>query len=329
MRMLITGATGFIGGALARRCGEQGHSVTAFGRVNDDWERRRSKELSDTGIEVVIGSVLDLDILEKICKDKDAVVHLAAAQHESNVGDDYFWRINVQGTESLLNASIAAGVRRFLHGSTIGVYGSAAEGELDETSPLKPDNVYGRTKLEGERVAAAYCDRIPVSIVRISETYGPDDKRLLKLFRTIKSGRFFIIGSGRNDHHPVYIDDLVEGLLLDLHAEAAVGQTVNLAGATPVTTEEMVRSVAQAVGTRAGKLKIPLWPFDAAAILMEKTMPPIGLSPILTRRRLDFFRKSFSFSREKARSLLGFEPKVDFAEGARRCAEWYTAHGML
>ena len=145
---------------------------------------------------------------------RDTIIHLAAAQHESGVPDSYFETVNVAGTRNLLAASRDAGVRRFVYGSTIGVYGSAASGTLDESSPPNPDNVYGRTKLAAERVVREQGTDFETCIVRISETYGPGDFRLLKLFRAIDRGKFLMIGSGENRRQAMHVDDLVRALLI-------------------------------------------------------------------------------------------------------------------
>ncbi|MGH8230077.1 MAG: NAD-dependent epimerase/dehydratase family protein, partial [Steroidobacteraceae bacterium] len=238
-------------------------------------------------------------------------------------------RVNVEGTRRLLEAAASAGVRRFVHGSTIGVYGAARDAALDEDSPLAPDNPYGRTKADAECVARAFSDRLEVVITRISETYGPADWRLLKLFRAIDRGRYVTLGRGTNEHQLIYVDDLCSGLLAAVTQARAVGETFVLAGEERLTTNAMVEWIAQALGHARSPAHAPLWPFALAAHACEAACGPLGVKPPLTRRRLDFFRKSFGFSTDKARTRLGFHPDVPFAEGARRTAEWYRAEGLL
>jgi len=329
MDILITGGTGFIGSVLARRCAELGHSVTVFGQANNDWEARRAESLEGLGIGVVIGSVLDAAAVAGATAGKTAVVHLAAAQHESDVDDDYYRQINIEGTRNVLDASVAAGVSRFVHGSTIGVYGTAHKGPLNEDSPLRPENIYGITKLEGERVANTYHDRLALTVVRISETYGPEDKRLLPLFRFVSKGWFPMIGSGANTHQPIFVNDLVQALVALLQNDSAAGETVILAGPAPVTTVDMISCVERALGHSSHKLKIPMVVMSAAALVLEKLMPLVHLKPPLTRRRLDFYRKSFWFDTSKAATLTGAPPAVDFAAGAQITMQWYLANGLL
>jgi nucleoside-diphosphate-sugar epimerase len=229
----------------------------------------------------------------------------------------------------MLEASVRAGVKRFVHGSTIGVYGSSIEGTIDEQSPLKPDNIYGLTKLEGEELALSFANELPLVVVRISETYGPGDRRLLKLFKTIKKNVFFMIGNGKNLHHLIYVDDLIEGLCLVARVEAAVGQTFILAGKEPITTNDMVAIIASELGTKGARFRAPLSLFLFSASLMETILRPFGIQPPLHRRRMDFFKKSFVFSTESSSRLLGFAPRYGFKQGVAETAKWYTNMGYL
>ena len=327
MRLLITGGTGFIGSRLAQAARGQGHEVTVTGMLNTPAETLTQGYLAQAGIEVAILSVAGLAKAEATLAGVDAVIHLAAAQHEANKPDSYFRAVNVEGTAALVEACRAAGVGRFVHGSTIGVYGDR-EGVLDETTLPAPGNIYGLTKLEAEGVVLA-ARGLPVVVVRISEVYGPGDRRLLKLFQAIRRGRFFHIGPGTNLHHPIYVEDLARGLLLAAERPEAVGEVLVLPGHEAVTTDQMVAAVAAAVGRPSPHLRLPLWPFSAAAVVLETTLRPLGIQPPLHRRRMDFFRKSFSFAGAKAERILGFRPEIDFARGASLTAQWYREIGEL
>ncbi|HZT50655.1 MAG TPA: NAD-dependent epimerase/dehydratase family protein [Stellaceae bacterium] len=328
-RLYLTGGSGFIGSQLARYAFERGFPVTVTTAVNNETERRRVESLERAGLPVSFVSLDDEEALARSLANHDVVIHLAAAQHEAQAPESHFRRVNVDGTRRLLAAAVRAGVRRFVHGSTIGVYGAARDGVLDESSPLAPDNPYGRTKTEAEVVVRGFADRIETAIVRISETYGPADLRLLKLFRAIERGRYVTIGRGTNEHQLIYVDDLAAGLLAAATLPNAVGETFVLAGAELLTTDAMAEAVAAALGRPRSPPHVPLWPFAAGAVLCEALCKPLGVKPPLNRRRLDFFRKSFRFSTAKARERLGFEARVPFKEGARRTAEWYRANGLL
>jgi dihydroflavonol-4-reductase len=327
--ILLTGGTGFIGSQLAQSALRQGHRMTVASPVNNDTERFRCDLLARAGIAVIDVGLHDRDRLREVLAGRDVVIHLAAAQHEAEAPESHFRKVNVDGTRLLLELACEQGVRRFVHGSTIGVYGQAAAGELDEDSPLAPDNAYGRTKLEAERAVKEFSPVIETTIVRISEAYGPGDMRLLKLFRAIDKGRYVTLGAGRNERQLIYVDDLCRGLIAAARSAAAVGQTVILAGSERLTTDDVAAEISSALGRQRAVRHVPLWPFDVAATVMETVLPPLGMKPPLHRRRLDYFRKSFRFSTQRAQRLLDFRPEVPFAEGVRRTAQWYRECGLL
>jgi len=329
MRILITGGTGFIGSRLALDCLEKGDFVRVLGQVNTEAETENRRLVESKGARVLLGSVTETEKVAEAVMDIDVVYHLAAAQHEANVPDQRFWDVNVTGTKNLLAASVQAGVKRFVHGSTIGVYGSGREGVLNEESPLKPENIYGVTKLEAEKAVLSFRDKIPLVIIRISETYGPGDRRLLKLFKAIKKKAFLMIGKGENWHHPIYIDDLIMGLTLAARSQNAVGRVFVLAGKEPVTTRQMVQEISAALGTSVTQISVPLGPFVILAAAMETLLRPIGIQPPLHRRRLDFFRKSFSFSPDESSRRLGFVPQCSFRQGVEKTLRWYSEIGAI
>ena len=328
MQLLITGGSGFIGSRLALYAVARGHRVIVAGQLNTDAERARAAELAAAGVALEQGPLQDPSYALRIAQGCDAVIHLAAAQHEANVPDAYFFDVNVNGTRTLLEASLKAGVKRFVYGSTIGVYGEYSGQPLDENTPPRPLNVYGRSKLEAEGVVKSHARDLEITIVRISETYGPGDFRLLKLFKAVDRGRFFIIGAGLNQRQAIHVGDLVRGLLLAATSPAAVGETFVMAGQETMTTRDLVERVATSLGRKAPRLRAPLWPFLTAAVIFERTLTPLGIQPPLHRRRLDFFRKSFVLSSAKARAVLGFTPTIAFADGAAETAAWYRTRAI-
>jgi dihydroflavonol-4-reductase len=329
MHVLISGGTGFIGSRLALRCLERGHDVTVLSGGGNAARAATGKLIEAHGGRVVRGSVTDRDDVFHLAQGMDVVYHLAAAQHEADVHDRFFWDVNVTGTEHVLEASRRAGVRRFIHASTSGVYGRGSDGPLDEGSPVRPDNIYGVTKLAGEQLARSYQAQLPGVVLRISEAYGPGDLRLLKLFQAIHKNLFFIIGDGRNMHHPVYIDDLIDSLFAAATVDDAVGKTFVLAGKEPLSTNEMVETIASELGRRVPRRRLPLAAFSALAAVLEATCRPLHVQPPLHRRRLDFFRKNLVFRQDQACKHLGHAPKYSFKEGVAASKQWYEQEGYL
>lgn len=328
-KLLVTGASGFIGSRLALRAHLLGMDVLATGRAEQQVEVERLQELRAAGVRVEAGVLQDLPLVDRLLQERDTIIHLAAAQHEAEMPEAYFRAINVDAVRTLLAACREHSVRRFVYGSTIGVYGYASESLLDEDSPPHPENIYTSTKLEAETLVHSSGKYFETVIVRIGETYGPGDRRLLKLFRSIARGQFFMIGRGNNRRQCIHVDDLARGLLLATEHPAAAGRTFVLAGSEIMTTREMVRRIAAVLERKPPRLQLPMWPFVAAAGVMETILPPLRIAPPLHSRRLDFFRKSFVFSTARARSLLGFHPTIDFLTGAADTVSWYRARGLL
>jgi len=330
---LISGATGFIGSRLALRLLEKGKNVRILALANNEIEKQNAELLESLGAEIFIQTITDRGAVFKIVEGVDTVFHLAAAQHEAGAPDQLFIDTNVTGTKNILDASVAAGVRRFVHGSSIGVYGEVKgaddNGHYTEESPTNPLNIYTRTKKEGEDLAVSYMDKLPVVVIRIAETFGPGDFRLLKLYKGVQKGRFPKIGKGQNLHHLTYIEDLMDGFELAASKEEAVGEIFILSGKEAIPTDEMIDVVTQTLDAKPFPIRLPLTLFTGTATVMDRTLRPLGIDPPLNPRRMDFFKKSFVFSSEKAQETIGFTPTTSFAKGSIPTVEWYREQGLL
>jgi nucleoside-diphosphate-sugar epimerase len=325
VRIALTGGTGYTGGRLARRLHADGHEVVALAR-----DLSRAGELGRVA-RIVEGDLANVQALDALVAGAEAVLHVAAVYRSAGHPDSYYHDVNVSGTERLLEAAARAGVRRFVHTSTVGVHGHVRQPPAGEDAPFEPGDVYQQTKAEAERLALALGAKrgVPVAVVRPGAIYGPRETRLLKLFRAIARGRYAVVGDGRAHYHLVYVDDLIDGFLLALTREAAVGQSFIVAGPRSVSQDELARLIAAATGGRVLPLHVPAWPLQAAGALCEALCVPLGIDPPLHSRRVDFWVKNRSFSIEKARRLLGYEPKVDVEEGLARTVASYRAAGWL
>jgi nucleoside-diphosphate-sugar epimerase len=329
LRLLVTGVSGFIGSRLALHLHRVGIDATFAGREANDVENARLRELARAGIEVQLGDLREPRFVESILAGRNAVVHLAAAQHESHMGDQHFRSTNVGATQLMLQKSRAAGVVRFVYGSSMGVYGSSKNGTINDATEPQPLNIYTRTKLEAEAAVRAYAPHLEPVIVRIGETYGPGDLRLLKLFRSVDNGRFVMIGNGQNLRQPIYVDDLIRSLLAAVTVPQAAGETMVLAGIEPMTTADMVRHVASALGRPTPRWRVPMWPVLTLAFGLNAILQPLRKHSPLHPRSLDFFRKSFVFTTTNAKSVLGVEPTTRFADGAHATLAWYRSQGYM
>ena len=323
MRVLVTGATGFTGGHLARFLASQGDDVRVLVRNEPPPDLSR--------FEVARGDVRDRDAVVRAAAGVDVVYHIAAIYRQAGVSGGMYRAVNAQAVATVVGAARAGGARRVVHCSTVGVHGDIEHPPANEDAPLKPGDVYQETKLEGERIAreAAARTGVDVVIARPTGIYGPGDRRLLKLFRGVARRRFVILGDGRIYYHLTYIDDLVAGFRLCGTVPAAAGQTYILAGAEVTTLDELVGLIAREAGVPPPTLHLPVWPFWTAGALCEALCAPFGIEPPLYRRRVDFFTKSRAFDITRARQELGYAPAVGLREGIRRTLEWYRRAGWI
>ena len=325
MRVLVTGATGFTGGHLARALRLGGATVRALVR-----ETRRADDLRAAGIEVVTGDVRDASALARAVANTDVVYHLAAIYRQAGVPAETYRAVNALSVRALIEAAAAARVRRVVHCSTVGVHGDVEHPPANEDAPLRPGDEYQRTKLEGEQLAREAADRlgIEVTIARPSGIYGPGDRRLLKLFRA-SVRRYPIVGSGEIYYHLTYIDDLTEGFRLCGEHAAAANRTYILAGGEVTTLNELVATIASVAGVSPPRWHVPVWPFRVAGALCEAVCVPLGIEPPIYRRRVDFYTKSRAFDITRARRELGYAPRVGLREGIGRTLDWYREHRWL
>jgi dihydroflavonol-4-reductase len=261
----------------------------------------------------------------------DVVYNIAAIYREAGTAPGMYRRVNATAVGELIEVAHAAGVKRVVHCSTVGVHGDVEHPPANEDAPLRPGDVYQETKLEGEAIARAAGQRlgIEVTIVRPTGIHGPGDRRLLKLFRGVARGRFPMLGRGEIYYHLTYIDDLVEGFRLCGEHPHAGHRTYILAGAEVTTLNELVRRIAKVAGVEPPRTHWPVWPVWLAGAACEALCKPFGLEPPLYRRRVDFYTKSRAFDISRARAEIGYAPQVSIEEGTRRTLAWYREHGWV
>jgi len=326
LRVLVTGATGFTGGQLARALKARGYDVWAMLRTPAGAE-----SLQRDGIQTRTGDLANPASLPAAVSGMDVVYNIAALYRQAGLPDSVYHQVNGTAVGQLIDAAAGAGVRRVVHCSTVGVHGDIEHPPAGEDAPLSPGDVYQLSKVEGEQRARDAASRTGVEVViaRPSGIYGPGDRRLLKLFRGVARRRFVILGDGRIFYHLTYIDDLVEGFRLCGEVPAAAGRTYILAGAETPTLNDLAALIAKEAGVPPPSLHLPVWPFWLAGAACEAVCAPFGLEPPIYRRRVDFFTKSRAFDITRAREELGYAPRTELREGIRRTLDWYRVHGWL
>lgn len=327
IKCLVTGGTGFTGSHLVRRLLERGHEV----EVVDNARGLFWDELQQQGARLVLGSVTDQTLMDRLTEGKEAVFHVAAAFRGVSLPHKVYWEVNVEGTRHLLEASLRHGVKRFMYCSTEGVHGHIKNPPADENAPIAPKDYYQYSKWEGEKVVREYVRKgLPSVILRPTAIYGPGDpERFLMIYRRVKTGVFPMFGPGRVTYHPLYIDHLTDAFELAWEKEAALGQTYLIADEEYISIENLVREVAKVMKVPVKIPHFPFWPVYAAAALCEGICKPLKITPPIFRRRADWYRQNRAFTIEKAKRELGYNPTVSLTEGLERTYRWYLEKGYL
>jgi dihydroflavonol-4-reductase len=327
VRALVTGATGFTGGHLARSLVARGDTVSALVRS----ESADAEALARSGVALVRGDLRDPAALAAATAGVDVVYHIAALYRQAGLPDETYRAVNATAVGQLVEAAARGGAKRVVHCSTVGVHGDVEHPPANEDAPLRPGDIYQVTKLEGEQLAREAAARagVEVTIARPTGIYGPGDRRLLRLFRGIARRRWVTLGAGAIYYHLTFIEDLVDGLRLCGVHPAAANRTYILAGGEVTTLNELVALVAEAAGVPVPTRHLPIWPFLAAGAVCETVCRPIGIEPPIYRRRVDFFAKSRAFDIRRARAEIGYAPRVGLREGIRRTLGWYREHGWI
>ena len=312
MKVLITGAGGFIGRHLVASQLSRGHRVRAV----DLSSERLEKLKKSSALEAVNCDITARSRLEEVLKGVDHVYHLASAHLEISLAKSDYWRVNVAAVRNLLHLAHSAGVQKVLHCSSVGVFGDVESLPADENSPCHPTNTYETTKLEGEQTSLRIAEELSMAVVvvRPAWVYGPGCSRTARLLRSVREGRFFYFGTGNNLRHPVYVADAVKGLELALE-RGKTGEIYIIAGEKPVTLEALVNAAAEIQGVPQPRIHLPVWLGLLVGHSFERTFSLIRRQPPFSRRTMDVFLREGSYRIDKARKELGFEPEIDLTSG--------------
>ena len=335
LTVAITGATGFLGRALAARLLDEGHRLRALARPTTD-----RSGFAGRAVEWVTGDLDDPASLAALVTGADCIIHAAGMLGEFGISDDTYRRVNAEGARNLLAAAAAAQADsqpapapRVLHVGSAGVLGpirGRADGFLfDESMPLAPSNAYERSKTLAESYAREFAlAGLPVVITRPEFVYGPGDMHVLGLFRAVQRGVFFYIGNGHNHCHPTYIDDAVDGMLACLRL-GRPGQAYQIAGPRSVSFRELAGTIAAELGVPPPRLRVPKAPAVLGAAALEVAGNITGRAIPLSRTGVAFFSEDRRFTTAKAERELDYRPRIDLAEGIARTVAWYRAEGLL
>ncbi len=318
-RILITGANGFIGGRLAERlAAEAGARVRGL--------IRRQPDPSVETFQVALGDVTDADAMRVAADGCAAIIHCAALQGGKHRLAD-FRRVNVAGTINVLRAAREAQVARVIHLSTINALGVPPPANAHADSPLVfAGDFYARTKAEGERAAWNFArdHNLALTVIRPGCTYGPRSHAwTITPINRLRRKRPVLIGAGDGMCNAIYIDNLVDLIVLALEKDAAIGQTFIGTEGRGVTWREFYGAYARLLGVPVHAM--PKWFALAVTLPFEMLARLTGYPSRVARASVEFYSHRVVFDIDKSRRLLGYAPRVSFAEGMARTAAWVAS----
>lgn len=315
-RVFVTGASGFLGRALAAHFRAEGAEVRGVDAV------------ADPAAGVVAGDVALPGPWQEHAAGCDLVVHTAAIVSLRLRGAEQVWRVNVLGTEHALEAAARGGAERFVHVSSVTVFGTTFPDGVDERHPVHPTGVpYTDTKIASEVTALqAHLDgRVPVTIVRPGDVYGPGSRAWAVQPVALMRARRFVLPTPDGVFSPVFVDDLVAGLAAAAATPAAAGQVVTLSGGVGVPNRTFFGPYAEALGVRLPSVPAGLARAGAGLADLVDRRGTGDLNP----RSVDYLLRRGTYSIAKAQRLLGWAPRVALPEGMERTLAWLRAEGLV
>jgi nucleoside-diphosphate-sugar epimerase len=318
-RVFVTGAAGFIGRALVERFRGMGSEVRGVDLVKSE------DDAISTGDVTVPGE------WQRRAEGCDLVIHAAAVVGMYSAPHGY-WEGNVVAPRLVMDAAVAGGAKRFVHLSSIVVHGFEFVGEVDERTPVQPNGVhYVDTKIASEQVVlAAHADgELPCTIVRPGDVYGPGSRPwTIEPVRLLKSKQLILPAGGWGLHSPVYIDDLVDGIVRAATTSEAAGRIFILTGADAVTIGEFIGHYCRMLGIR-GPRTAPTAVVRQAARVMDAAARLRGKRSEVTPGAVGYFNRRGTYSIRRARETLGYEPAHDLDSGMRKTEDWLRSEGLI
>ncbi|MCK5286198.1 MAG: NAD(P)-dependent oxidoreductase [Thermodesulfovibrionia bacterium] len=324
MKALITGATGFIGSHLVDELFKRGYKVTCLVRKTSDitW-------LEGLDIEIIEGDCSVQHSLDQCVKGQDYIFHLAGLTKTHY--KDNFYSVNTKGTENIIEAvkQFNPEIKRFVYLSSLSAFGPKNIDSIpNENNTPHPVSDYGMSKLMSEATILKYSTLIPVSILRPSAVYGPRDKEFFLFFKFIKKGVFPYWGNGYTSL--IYVDDLINALLLTIENEKAVGNIYFISDDVIYTNNEIIKEIASALNVKVFKIKIPKPMLPTISFFSEGISKITGTNTMINRDKIkEIIHTEWVCDITKAKNDLSFEPKIGIKKGIQWTADWYRIHKWL
>ena len=328
MRILLTGASGFLGSHIAEQLDQQGADVRALVRPTSD--TRFLEGLAH--VTLLPGALGDKDSLLAATEGVDGIIHAAGLVKARRPAD--FYRTNEEGTVNLLDAAKqkAPGIKRFVLVSSLTVMGPSEDGRpIPAGAAPNPVTHYGRSKLGAEQAARAEAHSLPITIIRPPMIYGPRDREILPFFKSVQLGVLPLTGSPNSALSAIYAADCAAACIKALGANVPSGSTYFVEDGCLETLGGLITHIENALGRRAWlRVPVPRFLMYGAALGSELYGRVMGRAVMLTRDKLnELLAPHWVCDSAEAQAALGWKPRISFAEGTRITGAWYRRAGWL
>jgi nucleoside-diphosphate-sugar epimerase len=316
--LLITGIGGFIGLRAAELAIAQGMKVTGLQDTSD-----KSKKAQNLGAKVIVGSITDPVVAKIACQGVDAVLHTAEVAKEGG-SVDLFRKVNVDGTVNIAQAAKNAGVKTFIHLSTVLVYGFNYPNGVTEDGPLGgDDNPYCQTKIEAEKALLKLNNppNFGVIIIRPGDVYGPGSiPWIVRPLLMMRQRLFAYANDGRGVINHVYVDNLIDAIFLAIEKET-YGEIFNVTDGQETSWKEYFTRLAEMAGLPA-PFSMPKEELKLFLRLRYQGQKLFRKQADILPEAVDFMTRPYAYSIDKAQKLLSYEPTINLEEGMQRTLEW-------
>lgn len=321
MRVIITGATGFLGRHLVNTFKSKGWSVIALGR-----NKEIGKSLLDNNVEFRAVELRALDQVMGVFEEVECVVHCAALSSSYGAESD-FWEANVMATGNLVTASNAFNIRRFIYVSSTSVYFNFTDRlNINETDPVarRFANAYAKSKYAGEQMVLSQCNA-EIVIIRPRGIVGKGDNAIMpRIFRVAANGSFPLISGGCATLDITYVKNVCDALYLAAITDGINGEIFNISNDEPMPLKQLLDQVFNKAGLSVQYRSLPYAAIRLLAGLMEGMSTLLSLKePILTRYGVGLLAKSQTLDISKAKKRLGYHPVISIEEGLADYANWF------
>jgi nucleoside-diphosphate-sugar epimerase len=328
MKVLVTGASGFLGSHIAEQLAAEGHSVVALVRKSSkvDFLSRLP------GLELATGTVEDAASVRLAMKGVDAVIHSAGVVKARS--EEEFFAVNTQGTKNLLDAAkeVAPGLKRFVYVSSLTAVGWSDDGRpVAGDSTPRPVTGYGRSKVAAEGLVRAEKEKLPVVIIRPPMIYGPRDNESFAFFQSVSFRFLPYLGAGNNKMSVIYASDAASACIKAIDRDVPSGNAYFVDDGEIYVWRDMLADIERAMDRKAFvRLSIPFSLVKVAAAANEQIGKLTGKAVMLTRDKLkELSAPHWVCDSTDTRAALDWEPKVKWPEGTRKAAAWYRENGWL